>query len=269
MKNTIIEGDVVDVLKTIDSNSFNLIIADPPYNIGKDFGVNRIFTDIDVWREWCQTWLKECVRILSDQGSIFVYGFHKYICYLQIDLLELDMNYGRMFIWYYENGFSGNTRAPASHYEPLLWFTKNSEYIYNPIREPYKSKERLKYKVIKDGKSWTPNPEGRLAGDVWSFPTLSGKRFENERTVHPTQKPLSISQRIVKHFSNQHDKVLVPFAGSGTECLASFIENREYLGIELNPEYIKIAEERMRKWDKDNRQMTFDLDGGIDDRKQN
>ena len=258
MRNTIIQGDVIEILKTLEDESFQLIIADPPYNIGKDFGINQVFKDMSLWQEWCRVWLKECNRVLSSDGSIFVYGFHKYICYLQVALMEMGMTYGRMFIWYYENGFSGNTRAPASHYEPLLWFYKSSEYRYNPIREPYKSQERLKYKVIKDGKSWTPHPEGRLAGDVWGLPTLSGKRFEEERTVHPTQKPLSISRRIVKHFSNKENTVLVPFAGSGTECLASLMENRNYLGIELNDKYIEIAETRINEWHSEIKQLTFD-----------
>ena len=258
MKNTIIQGDAVELLKELPAQSSELIIADPPYNIGKDFGINQNFESVTVWREWCQQWLTECRRILTDNGALFVYGIHEYICYLQVDLMEMDMKYGRLFIWNYENGFAGYTKKPAAHYEPLLWMTKSNDFVYKPIREPYKSKERLKYKITKNGKVWKPHPEGRLAGDVWKFPTLSGRRFAEEKVNHPTQKPLSISRRIIKHFSMQGDLVLVPFVGSGTECLAALMEDRHYLGFELNLEYIAIADKRIYEWKNANLDPTFD-----------
>ena len=135
----------------------------------------------------------------------------------------------------------------AAHYEPLLWFSKGSGYTYNEIREPYKSKERLKHKITKNGKTWTPHPDGRMAGDVWSFPTLAGRRFKDEKVDHPTQKPLSISERIVKHFSNQNDLILVPFAGSGSECVAAKKHKRNFIGFELNQSYIDISNKRLKE----------------------
>jgi site-specific DNA-methyltransferase (adenine-specific)/adenine-specific DNA-methyltransferase len=127
----------------------------------------------------------------------------------------------------------------------LLWFSRSDKYIYWPIREPYKSQERLRHKITKNGKVWEPNPEGRMAGDIWSFPTLAGRRFRDEKVDHPTQKPLSISRRIVKHFSNPGDIVLVPFVGSGSECVAAVLEGRHYHGYELNPDYVALAEGRL------------------------
>ena len=145
-------------------------------------------------------------------------------CWIQCHLYEIGLTYRRQIIWHYENGFSGYTKTLAAHYEPLLWFSNGEGYTYHPIREPYRSTEQLKHKITKNGKQWTPNPpEGRMAGDVWRFPTLAGRRFRDEKVDHPTQKPLSISQRIVAHFSNPGDLVLVPFAGSGSECLAAAI----------------------------------------------
>jgi len=161
-------------------------------------------------------------------------------------MYEIKFDYRRQIIWFYENGFAGySKRTLAAHYEPLLWFSKGNNYTYNLIREPYKSKERLKYKITKNGKVWQPHPDGRLAGDVWNFPVLAGKRFQEEKVDHPTQKPLSITLRIIKHFSNEGDLVVVPFVGSGTECLAAFMENRKYLGYEINPKYIEIANKRI------------------------
>ena len=245
--NQIIQGDALELLKEVPDCFAQLIIADPPYNIGKDFGISKNFNEIDVWRDWCSHWLPECHRILTDEGSLFVYGIHKYICYVQVDLMEMGMEYGRLFIWHYENGFAGYTKKPAAHYEPLLWMTKSKNFVYHTIREPYKSQERLKHKITKNGKIWEPHPEGRLAGDVWRFPTLAGRRFAEEKVDHPTQKPLSLTFRIINHFSNKGNTILIPFTGSGTECVAAKMLGRNYLGFELNPDYIILAEERLKK----------------------
>src|SRR5690606_17484257 len=139
------------------------------------------------------------------------------------------MKYRRQFIWYYENGFTTYTKSPAALYEPILWFSKSDKYTYIKIREPYKSKERLKYNVTKNGKVWNPNPEGKHAGDVWCIPTLSGKSFSSEKVNHPTQKPLRLCNRIVNHFSNPNDLIFIPFAGSGSECISAMLNGRNFI----------------------------------------
>lgn len=223
----------------------DLIIADPPYNLNKDFGVWKEVEQKHRWLDWCKAWLRNCERILKPGGSIFVYGIHHHLCWLQCYLYELNLVYRRQIIWFYENGFSGYTKSLSAQYEPLLWFSKGRSYTYHPIREPYKSTERLKHRIFKKGKEWKPNPEGRLAGDVWRFPTLAGPRFRDEKVQHPTQKPLSISNRIVCHFSDPDDLVVVPFAGSGSECVAAKIARRHFIGFEVNRDYIEIANARL------------------------
>jgi len=243
--NRIYHGDCIELFRQIENESVDLIIIDPPYNLGKDFGnKSDKWETVDEWLNWSMKWLSESSRTLKKTGSIFVYGIHKYICFIQCYLYELKLQYGRQFIWYYENGWSRYTRAPASCYEPILWFTKTKKYTYHDIREPYKSTERLKYKIIKNGKIWKPNPLGKRTGDIWNIPTLAGRRFSKEKVSHPTQKPLALCDRIINHFSNEGDLVLVPFAGSGSECLSAKLNHRNYIGFELNKDYISIAEKR-------------------------
>ena len=246
MNQEIVLIDCVEGMTGLRDGEFNLIIADPPYNLDKDFGPWKESEHRGEWKDWMREWLSEALRVLSDRGNIFVYGIHHHQCWVQCMMYEVGFKYRRQIIWYYENGFAGyGNRSLAACYEPVLWFSKTTKYIYHPIREPYKSQERIKHKITKNGKVWTPHPEGRLAGDVWSFPTLAGRRFRDEKVDHPTQKPLSISKRMVRHFSNPGDTILVPFAGSGSECVAATMEGRGYLGFELNPAYIQIAENRL------------------------
>lgn len=248
MSGTIFLTDCIDGMKSLSEGEYNLIISDPPYNLNKDFGEWKESKHRKEWKSWTRDWLEQAFRVLSKTGNIFVYGIHHHQCWVQCMMYEIGYCYRRQIIWHYENGFAGyGNRTLNATYEPLLWFSKTSNYIYHPIREPYKSQDRLKYKIIKNGKVWKPHPDGRLAGDVWAFPTLAGRRFRDEKVDHPTQKPLSISRRIVRHFSNPEDTVLVPFSGSGTECVAATLEGRDFLGFELNAKYIELANSRLDK----------------------
>lgn len=244
--NEVHEADCLELLRSLPDGSVQLIIADPPYNLGPKFGVKREWERDVEWFPWCQEWLKECQRILSDDGNLFVYGIHHYLCYLQVHLYEIGMEYRRQIIWFYENGFSRSRRNLATHYEPILWFSKSSGFYMREVREPYKSTERLKHPVrMKNGEIWQPHPLGRLAGDVWKFPVLAGRRFRDEKVDHPTQKPLNLTDRIVQHFSQEGSLVVVPFAGSGTECVSASRNNRQFLGSEINPRYVSLARQRL------------------------
>jgi DNA modification methylase len=157
----------------------------------------------------------------------------------------MGMTYRRQIIWYYENGFTTYRRNLATHYEPILWFSQGADSFFREIREPYKSTERLRHRITKNGKEWTPHPDGRLAGDVWSFPTLAGRRFRDERVDHPTQKPLALTDRIICHFSAPGSLVVVPFAGSGTECVSALRNGRDYWAAEIKHEYVQLARRRL------------------------
>ncbi len=254
-------GDCIDGMRDLPDECAGLVVADPPYNLNKDFGAWNETNRKNEWLPWCKEWLDEVNRLLRPGGNVFVYGIHHHLCWLQCYMYEIGLSYRRQVIWFYENGFAGySKRTLAAHYEPILWFSKGEGYTYHPIREPYKSTQRLKHKIYKNGKVWKPHPDGRLAGDVWNIPTLAGRRFRDEKVDHPTQKPLSISRRIVKHFSDEGDLVVIPFAGSGSECLAALMEGRQYIGFELNPKYVAITEERIAAWR--DREPTFDFQEG-------
>jgi len=239
--------DCISFMKKLDDESVDLIIADPPYNLNKDFGnKSDIWDSPQSWFDWSKKWIDECIRILKNTGSIFIYGIHHYMCYLHCYLYERNLKYRRQIIWHYENGFSTYKNGPTATYEPILWFSKTDKFSYIPIRVPYKSQERLKHKITKNGKVWSPNPQGKHAGDVWNIPTLAGRRFKDEKVDHPTQKPLALCDRIVKHFTNPGDLVYIPFAGSGSECVSCLLHNRKFLATEINPAYLEISNKRLK-----------------------
>jgi DNA modification methylase len=247
-ENTVHVGDALEFLRALPDGSADLVIADPPYSLSKDreFGEGAFYETREEWLKWCKAWLEQTKRILKPAGNLFVYAIHHNACFLQTFLYELDLRYRRQIIWHYENGWSKYKNGPACHYEPILWFAHRDDSTFHVIREPYKSEDRLRHAITKNGKVWKPHPEGRQAGDVWHIPTLAGRRFASERTEHPTQKPLALSRRLIEHFSNRQEMVVVPFAGSGSECVAAIECDRRFVGCEINSEYVEIALTRIQ-----------------------
>ena len=243
--------------------TFDLILTDPPYNINKDFGNDSDCLPLSEFISLTEKRIKKLKQLLTPTGSIIWFGIHDYICYVQVAMYNAGLHYRRLNIWHYENGFSRSKKEPATHYEPFLWFSKdNKKWVYNvdEVRIPYKSTERLKspvkYKAA-DGteKIWIPNEKGAMRGDVWDYPTLAGKRFEKERTEHPTQKPESLITDLIKAFCPIVDgrftgRILDPFHGSGTlgvccEKLNEKGNSIEWLGIEIEKRWCDIAQKRI------------------------
>src|SRR5262249_15260723 len=94
-------GDTVALMRALPDACADLIIADPPYNLNKEF---ENYKNLDEWLEWSKTWIREATRLLARRGNIFVYAIHHYACYLQCFLYECGLTYRRQIIWHYENG---------------------------------------------------------------------------------------------------------------------------------------------------------------------
>ncbi len=245
--NTISTCDAIEFLRGLPAECAGLVLADPPYSLPKQFGSNTIRRTLEEWVEWSKEWMHEAIRVLSPHGNLMIYSLHQSAAFLHVELHNRGLIYRRQIIWHYENGFSNYRKAPAAEYEVILWFAKDKNSTYDPIRKPYKSGDRLRHKISKNGKLWVPNPDGRHEGDVWNIPTLAGRRFSDERVQHPTQKPLALSSRLVKHFSKPSELLVVPFVGSGSECVAARMHGRNFVGSEINPEFVAIAEERLSR----------------------
>ena len=253
--NGVINGDSDILLKQMldDGIKVDLVLTDPPYNLNKDFG-----NDSD------KLPLKEFLDI--SRKRIIWFGIHHYIGFIQTIMYEENLYYRRMNIWYYENGFSRLRTAPLTQYEPFLWFSKSpKKWTYNvdDVRIPYKSTERLKNPVYyKNSKGervkWEPNPLGAMRGDIWAFPTLAGKVYQDEKTEHPTQKPESLITEIIKAFCPKNKDgfyegvILDPFHGSGTLGVCCEKLNKQghkirWIGIELEEKWCNVAKERLSK----------------------
>jgi DNA modification methylase len=244
---------------------FDLILTDPPYNLKKDFGNGSDNLPLPEFLEITKKRIALCRELLTDTGSIIWFGIHNYIGFIQVIMYDIGLHYRRMNIWRYENGFSRTSTSPSPQYEPFLWYSKSAKkwsYNADDVRVPYKSTERLKNPVYYKGKNgerkvWEPNPKGALRGDIWEYPTLAGSLYKNERTSHPTQKPVALFIDLIRAFcpksenSNYLGTILDPFHGSGTLGVCCELLNKEgheisWIGIEIEKQWCDIALERIK-----------------------
>lgn len=244
--------------------TFDLILTDPPYNLGKDFGNNSDKLSLDQFLDVNRKRAQICSELLAPGGSILWFGIHHYIGFLQVLMYEAGLFYRRMNIWRYENGFSRSQRVPRGEFEPFLWFSKsqrNWTYNADDVRMPYKSTNRLKTPVYyrsSNGqlKPWRPHPSGAMHGDVWEYPTLAGKRFAHERVGHPTQKPEALIRDLIRAFCPKASsgryggKILDPFAGTGTVGICAEQLNREgheidWYCVEIEPRWVEVSNRRL------------------------
>lgn len=234
-KQKIILGDALQKLKDIESESVDLIVCDPPYNLGKDYGNNHDIKGFEEYLEFSRQWLTESKRVLKQNGTIYTFMGFRFISYLY-DILdrELGMFFNSWVVWHYTQGI-GKKKGFSPRHDDVLVFTKSKDFIFNldAIRIPQKYyRERN-------------NMRGANPGDVWEF---SHVHYCNEnREKHPTQKPEGLIERMVLASSNEGSIVLDPFLGSGTTLRVCQQLDRKGIGIELNPDYVEMSNSRLDK----------------------
>ena len=246
-KNSITQGDSLELLKRIPDKSIDLIFADPPYNLQlretlyrpDQTTVEAVTNDWDkfdtyqAYDEFSLTWLQECKRVLKDGGALWVIGSYHNILRLGTSIQNLGFWILNDIIWHKTNpmpNFRG-TRFTNAH-ETLLWCTtsRKAKYTFN-----YQNLKELN--------------EGKQMRSDWYIPICSGKerlREENNQRSHPTQKPEALLYRIMVSSTNKGDTVLDPFLGSGTTAVVAKKLGRNFCGIEKEKIYFEAASKRIK-----------------------
>jgi site-specific DNA-methyltransferase (adenine-specific) len=258
LQQQIIHADCLSILPTLESDSAQIILADPPYNIGKDFGNDSDKQPMNEYLEWTDKWIQECIRVLKPNGTMFVYGFSEILALI---LSRIPHNiHRRWIVWHYTNKNVASLNFWQRSHESILVLWKDEKVFHrDDIREAYtegflngaagKERTSTKGRFSKGDKktTYTAHPNGALPRDVIKIPALAGGAGMKERVNHPTQKPLALCEKLIRSCkqSASNGYVLIPFAGSGSECIASKKLGLPFIGIELNEEYVKLIEERL------------------------
>jgi len=256
LRQEILHGDVMSFLPSMEDNSAQMVIADPPYNIGKDFGNDSDKQPMDEYLTWCDQWIKECLRVLKPNGTMFIYGFSEILALI---LARIPYTvHRRWVIWHYTNKNVASLHFWQRSHESILVLWKEDKVFHrDAVREPYtegfltgaagRERTATAGRFSKGDKTttYTAHPAGALPRDVIKVPALAGGAGMNERVNHPTQKPLALCDKLIKSCKQSEGFVLVPFAGSGRECLAAKNNGLSFVGVELNPEYVTLIRNRL------------------------
>jgi len=251
--NFIYNGDCIDILnKKIEAKSIDLIFADPPYNLsgnslkwignktgGDWFMVNEEWDKMTTpeYMQFTRQWIAGCHTALKENGSIYIACSYHNIGEVMIVLKQLDYKINNVIVWCKTNAMPNMTRRVFTHStEFVIWAVKGTGWTFN-----YEKIKEINPKKQKDGRP-------KQMRDFWEMPLVQGEerlRGEDGKALHSTQKPEEMLKRIILASSNEGDIVLDPFLGSGTTAFVAQKYGRNFIGIEKEKKYIKIAKKRL------------------------
>lgn len=252
----IYHGNFIELATNIPDQSVDLIIADPPYNASKGNAlamqpralpgsggawnkIAEVWDDMSLhdYLDFTLSWLSEARRILKQSGSMWVHGTYHSAGFTNVAMQMLDIEIINEIIWYKRNSFPNlsGRRLTASH-ETILWAHRGGKRAYRFNYEHSKSGD-FSDDVLKS--------PGKQMRTVWDLPN-NKPRSELAHGKHPAQKPVRLARRFIQLAAEPESVCVVPFAGSGSECVAAQEEGLHYIGFETDASYVEIAEARLR-----------------------
>lgn len=243
-KFNVISGDCIKVMAgqfVREEKKFDLIITDPPYNIGVDYGDGKKSDLKKDYPAWSLEWLRLCFARLRDGGSIYVVSGQEYGAYIDINLQKAGFTMRNRITWHESFGVYCHNKFGRTS-RPIYYAVKGKNFTFNADAVRVPSDRQTKYNDKR------ANPNGKIIGDVWNVPRVCGTHKERQAGF-PTQLPSELVRRMIRASSNKGESILDPFSGSGTVGMASILLGRTYTGIELNEEYKNKSMERCANGD--------------------
>ncbi len=251
--NKIYNLDCFDFLAKIDNNTVDLAVIDPPYNLNKakwdTFKNQKEFFDFTF------RWIDALIPKLKENGSLYIFNTPYNSAFFLSYLAGKGLVFQNWITWDKRDGLGGAKTKYSNGQETILFFTRSNNHTFNyeEIRLPYESVERMahaeKKGILKDGKRWFPNPNGRLCGEVWHIVSERHKNKINgkiQKMSHITPKPMELLERIIRASSNVGDVVLDCFVGSGTTAVAAQKLKRNFVCSDSNKKYVDLSVKRLK-----------------------
>ncbi len=237
--NEIIVGDCVEEMKTLPSSFADLIFADPPYNLEKDYGLYQDSSSPKNYIEWTRTWLFEIIRLLKPTGSFYLLNLPKWSLH---HALYLDKYLFRQNTIAWDALSTPRGKIMPAHYSLLFYTKSKSNYTFNKLTSKHNWTHCARANCIKQRDS-SVLPE-KPYSDIWNN-IYRVKHKRKRKADHPTQLPFQFMERIILTSSNKGDLVFDPFLGVGTTAIVAKRYQRNFLGVEINPEYVRLCKKNL------------------------
>lgn len=240
--NQIIQGDCLDLLRELPSNSVDIVFADPPFNLKKKYNSHKDSLALQDYLKWCEAWITECVRITKPTGSIFLHNIPKWLTYYASVLNNLA-DFRHWISWDAPTAPMGKSLQP-NHYGILFYAKDAKQNKFYELRYPHKRCRKCGY-LHKDygGKKASLHPFGSLVSDVWT--DIHRIKHNKYRDEHPCQLPIHLLERVILMSTDENDIVLDPFSGTGTTAIASKRLGRNFIGFELDYVYFEASRNKL------------------------
>ncbi len=240
--NEICQGDCLELFKNIPDDSVDITFADPPFNLKKNYNSYNDSLELKNYLEWCEKWIFEMVRVTKPTGSIFIHNIPKWLTFFT-NYLNKFAYFKHWISWEAPTSPMGKSLQPA-HYGILFYTKKNKDSKIYELRHPHK-RDRKQGFLLKDygGKKDGLHTFGPLISDVWT--DIHRIKHNKNRDAHPCQLPIHLLDRIILMTTDQNDIVLDPFSGTGTTAISAKRLGRQYIGFEMDLNYVKISEEKL------------------------
>lgn len=247
MKTNIIYNKNCLDMSEIDDESMDMIFADPPFNVGKKYGLeNDRRTN---YYEWCEEWIDTCFKKLKNTGTFYLMTLTRHlekvfpmlgsrgIFINQVCWRNVSANHSKRGFW--------------NSYQPILVYGKTKDFIFNT----YAQTRKIERKNLRWG-GYSTRPRGQLL-DYWDdIPFVYAGSIKHKeailipgtnKKVHPCQMPERLAIRAILFSTNKGDTVLDPFSGIGTVAVACIKTDRKFIGYEIVPEYVEMSKKRLAK----------------------
>jgi site-specific DNA-methyltransferase (adenine-specific) len=244
-------SDVMALLGKLPDRSVDLVVTDPPYNIGKEDWDE--LGSLDAYVDWCDSWLTEVARVLAPHGSAYVCGFSEILADVKARSAKRFAGC-RWLVWYYKNKANLGRDWGRSHESILHLRGEDARIDVDAVRVPYnghttKYPARIQAVSSQYGRGvrrdkWEPHPLGAKPRDVIEVPVICNGM--SEKTPHATQKPEALIEKLVIASSTQGQLVVDPFVGSGTTAVVAARLGRKWLAGDADARYVGLARERVR-----------------------
>ncbi|PIU14161.1 restriction endonuclease [bacterium (Candidatus Gribaldobacteria) CG08_land_8_20_14_0_20_39_15] len=243
-QNQIIQGDILKTIAKIPDDSVDLTFADPPFNLKKKYSAYNDTKEVEEYLEWCYQWLSEMVRVTKPSGSILVHNIPKWLVYYGSHLNKIA-NFRHWISWEAVGAPLGKTLLPT-HYGILFYTKQPKGFKFFNVRAPHKICRGCGI-PLKDygGKKAQMHPFGTILSDVWT--DIHRIRHKKRRDEHPCQLPEHLLERLILITTDESDLVLDPFIGTGTTAVAAKRLGRNFIGIDIDKNYVEIAQQKIKE----------------------